>query len=543
VPEVEATMSPETSSGDLTEFTGQYDEGLQAPSSDCILPMICVQDRYLQDITEETLDVILLQNNPPTIFQRTGSLCRLKRVDDSKVAIEVINTDMMVGKMARSARFVTKREDPAKPPHDVARDILSLPEWEFPNLLGVVSVPVLRKDGSVLVTPGYDEASGLFYSPAVGLYVPEIKAEPTQNDAIHAAQFLLNEVLGDFPYVDQASRANALAALLTPIVRPAIDGCTPLFLFDKPAPGSGASLQAEIIASIVTGEAAKFKKQSSNDEEMRKQITTWLLPGPHMIIIDNVDTRICASSLSSALTCRFWDDRILGHSRQVSLPNLACWYATGNNIQLGGDIPRRSCLSRIDAKMAKPWERDSNRFRHPNIIKWIRDNRGEILANALTLPRAWFVAGKPRGSAKPLGSFENWTEILSGILEFAGVTGLLENAADLMERDSGADEWDAFLLWWEKIFGPKPILMKDLLVELWKDKALAEVMPEEVADGLRAAKTLGAGIKVGKALAKKVGVANASGLKLIRKKDTHKYQNTWAVERPECAGSEQAMSR
>jgi hypothetical protein len=90
VPEVEATMSPETSSGDQTEFTGQYDGGLQAPSSDCTLPMICVENRYLQDLTEETLAAIQMLNNPPSVFQRTGSLCRLKKVDETKAAIEVI---------------------------------------------------------------------------------------------------------------------------------------------------------------------------------------------------------------------------------------------------------------------------------------------------------------------------------------------------------------------------------------------------------------------------------------------------------------------
>jgi hypothetical protein len=92
---------------------------------------------------------------------------------------------------------------------------------------------------------------------------------------------------------------------------------------------------------------------------------------------------------------------------QASLPNLASWYATGNNIQLNGDMPRRSCLIRIDAKVSDPWNRDAAGFRHPNIIRWVRDNRGEIIAQAMTLARAWFVAGKPSGSTKPLGSFEN----------------------------------------------------------------------------------------------------------------------------------------
>ena len=471
------------------------------------------------------------QNDPPSVFQRNGSLARLKNVTESRIEIELINKDMLIGKMARSAYFVTDKDVPVSPPKGAASDILSLPGWDLPILSGVVSTPVLRKDGTVLTSPGYDEASGLFYRPSPDLYVPEIREEPTRSDAVRAAQYLLTEVLGDFPYVDQASRANALASLMTPLVRPVIDGCTPLFLFDKPTPGSGASLQVEIMSNIVTGRAANFVRQSDSDEEMRKQITAWLRPGPQIIAIDNIDTEIHSASLSSVLTSTTWDDRILRTSKVASLPNLASWYGTGNNIQLNGDIPRRACLIRIDAKVDKPWERDASQFRHPDIIEWVRNNRGEILANALTLARAWYVAGKPKGSTKPLGSFESWTKILSGMLEYAGITGLLENAADLAERDAGSDEWTFFLAKWHDIFGPKPILMKELLNELWRDEDLAEVMPEKVAEALRGAKTRGAGIGVGKALARKTGVTYSNGLKLIRGEDAHKGQKTWAVDK------------
>jgi hypothetical protein len=512
--ETETIKSSESGTQQLPETAASWDD--ESPGECIVLPKIRTVKRYLHEVTADSLDAIMLQNDPPSVFQRNGSLVRLKKVDDHKTAIEVFDKDMIGGLMARSALFVNDKEIPVFPPMQVASDILSLHRWEFPILSGVVSTPVLRKDGTVLVRPGYDEASGLFYHPSSGLYVPDIKEQPTKEDAIQAAQFLLTEVLGDFPYVDQASKANALAALMTPLVRPVIESCTPLFLFDKPTPGSGASLQTEIIANIVTGLSANFKKQPNNEEEMRKQITAWLLPGPQLIIIDNIDTSIRSANLSSALTGPVWDDRILGHSKNVSLPNLASWYATGNNIQLNGDIPRRACLIRIDAKVSKPWERDTSQFRHPDIIKWVRGNRGEILANVLTMARAWYVAGKPDGSAKPLGSFESWTKILSGMLEYAGVTGLLENAAKLAERDAGSDEWNFFLAKWHEIFGPKPILMRDLLNELWKDEDLADVMPEEVAEALKGAKTKGAGIKVGKALARKTEVTYSNGKRLIK---------------------------
>jgi hypothetical protein len=226
-------------------------------------PAICVDQRYLSEIADDGVDALLLQNTPPSVFKRNGTLCRLKVVTPSQVAIDVVDLHVMVGLMERSAFYVDAKDNPVFPPTRVARDILAMPDWPFPSLSGIVSTPVLRQDGTILTQPGYDQESGLFYTPASDLVVPELPENPTREDAIQAAEFLLTEVLGDFPYVDRASRANALAAMLTPIVRPVIDGSTPLFVLDKPAPGSGATLQAEVIAHIVTGEPARLKKQSS----------------------------------------------------------------------------------------------------------------------------------------------------------------------------------------------------------------------------------------------------------------------------------------
>jgi len=49
--------------------------------------------------------------------------------------------------------------------------------------------------------------------------------------------WLFNELLGDFPFVDEASRAHTLALMLEPFVRPLIKGPTPLYLIDAPTRG------------------------------------------------------------------------------------------------------------------------------------------------------------------------------------------------------------------------------------------------------------------------------------------------------------------
>ena len=58
-------------------------------------------------------------------------------------------------------------------------------------------------------------------------------------DRGRAACDALRDPIGDFPFVDDASRANSLALMLTPILRQAIPGPVPLALIDKPKRGTG----------------------------------------------------------------------------------------------------------------------------------------------------------------------------------------------------------------------------------------------------------------------------------------------------------------
>ena len=150
------------------------------------------------------------------------------------------------GVLARVADYFiyTAKGDkiPKAPSMDVVKDILyAMSRWDgIKPLLITVDSPVLRADGSILAERGYDEASRLYYSTIapINLAIPEL----SQQAAEEAIQWLIDEVLVDFPFVDDASRANALAALITPTLRPTIDGCVPFYVVDKPTPGCGASL-------------------------------------------------------------------------------------------------------------------------------------------------------------------------------------------------------------------------------------------------------------------------------------------------------------
>jgi len=165
----------------------------------------------------------------------------------------------------------------------------------------------------------------------------------------------------------------------------------------------------------------------------------------------------------------------------IAAPQRATWVVTGNNIQLGGDIPRRCFWIRLDAKTSRPYLRDG--FKHPNLESYVKDNRGALLAALLTLARAWHCAGSPRAAVKPLGSFEQWTRIIGGVLEHAGVTGFLANANELYEQaDDDAAQWEVFLRACCEVFGDAAVTISDLAIRLASTAPLISALPDSLAE-------------------------------------------------------------
>jgi hypothetical protein len=211
------------------------------------------------------------------------------------------------------------------PPSGVSQVLLARNNWQLRPLRGITEIPILRPDGSILASPGYDGATALLYAPAPGLHVPTIPEVPTRHHVQEAIDYILNEVLIDFPFVDDgdgasASRANAVALLLTPIVRPLINDLAPVAVLDKPQQGTGAGLYTEVVSTIATGRPSSITSAPHTDDEWRKRITSLLLAGHSMIIIDNVEGPLHAPSLGAALTARVWSDRRMGQVRDGHAP-------------------------------------------------------------------------------------------------------------------------------------------------------------------------------------------------------------------------------
>jgi hypothetical protein len=226
------------------------------------------------------MDALRIFNNPPSLFVRTGKVVCVTEEESGRHIITDVSDRILRNRMTKSADFYEVGLDDIRncaPPMDVARDILAMPpiEWAFPPLQGIIESPALREDGTLITSPGYDAASRLYYAPDPTLILQVIPDRPT-TDHIEVAVALLLDIIEGFPFVDGASRANAIASMLTPVCRPAIKGPTPLALFDATTQGTGKTLLAEVVSLIVSGREGALFSAPREAEEWRKQLTSVL---------------------------------------------------------------------------------------------------------------------------------------------------------------------------------------------------------------------------------------------------------------------------
>ncbi|MFJ3856137.1 hypothetical protein ACIPRL_07920 [Streptomyces sp. NPDC090085] len=345
---------------------------------------------------------------------------------------------------------------PVLVPGTLCKTLLA-PGERLPELRGLVRWPVLRPDGTLLTEPGHDRTTGILYDPMTGL--PDVPAAPTPADVQAARDLITGDMLGGFPWVADSDRAQYVAALLSPIMRPYQPGPTPLFAITASAPGSGKSYLAEGVSSLYGGE---FMAPGMRTEELRKNITTMYKNASvgGAVVIDNVKEgdKLDSPVLAALLTSDTWSDRAIGTSTQIRVPNDRVWIATGNNVRTGGDMGRRTVWVRIDARCAKPEERAFAVDFHV----WLNENKPAVLGALLTLARGWVQAGAPRRDVR-LGGYSAWASMMAGLLDWAGIPGFNDDRDKTGENlDEQFEDWSVFLREWRDLYGNAPVKAQQL---------------------------------------------------------------------------------
>jgi hypothetical protein len=392
-------------------------------------------------IVDEVQTALLGLPDAPVLYQRARRLCViargvkppkwLHRPQDIPVSIEASSAHLweLAGQAAKWWKLDkrAKKYELALPPKWFVEALQGRDGWPFPVLEGIVCSPTLRPDGSLLGTPGYDPDTGLLLDTNSTTF-PRIPFCPTLDNARTAIGHLQQAFI-DFPFAESWHFSAALAAVLSLVCRYAIMGNVPLFAIRANTRGSGKSLLADVVSIIGTGRAAPRWPQVTEDEEERKRLLTVALAGYPAIHIDNVTKPLGSPALDLALTAPSFSDRILGKHDSREAPLSMVWLASGNNMQFKGDTARRIVPIDLDPQMERPEERTG--FQHNPLTPWVQQERPRLTVAALTIIKAFFEAGCPAQGVTPMGSFEQWSDLIRQALIWAGEADPNEGRKDI----------------------------------------------------------------------------------------------------------------
>ena len=364
------------------------------------------------------------------IYQRGGCLVQV----GEKNSIRLLPKSILGGRISKAVRLLKQHKGnlvPAHPTPWLINQIFDRGEWpsDFRVLNGVADAPVLRADGSIAQTPGYDARLGLEIRLSGDW--PTIPTHPTCDER-RAAMSVLRDVFSDFPFLDDAHRSSALAYVLTLVARHAIAGPVPLFLFDANTRGSGKSLLADVGGLIATGSVLHRTTWTDDENECRKKLTSIAIEARPVVLLDNITGKLGNGTLDAALTSVAWSDRILGENRSVNLPWSTVLVATGNNIRLAADTSRRVILSRLESAVERPEDRSD--FQHADLLGYVRENRKSLYVAALTILRGHYLAEAPV-PLTPFGSFECWSKVVRGAIVGLGLPDPLLTRKQLHDAD------------------------------------------------------------------------------------------------------------
>lgn len=431
--------------------------------------------------TDPNKSLILAKDGTLGFIRMSDSERELDEFTDQKitqVSFEPFDRESCAGKLNEVFNFkkYNKKGDPyllEQMPPNVAGQIIKTSNLSgVPTLNGVIEHPYYSKRWELINTPGWH--------PKTKLYLHESKTFDLVDISITEAYIALCKWIIDFPWKEVSDKMNAIAMLITTLIRPALpwgEMC-PVFVITANGQGAGKSTLAKTLTAGITGSDPGSTQMPANEEEVRKAIGSELYEGTEIIVWDNINDQevVASSSMASAVTEPKVRFRYLTRTKMIETDNNAIHILTGNNVTTNADLVDRSCFIRLDTE-TRVAERS---FQIDNFITYTLKNHQRIFSCANKIVDQWIKDGKNYGDKKHR-SFV-WAQIQSGILEtlknhldYSSITNqklwpLIEQIQefdgdnpfdeflnnDLEAKHRADPEFNDIVLFRQKIMDPKP---------------------------------------------------------------------------------------
>ena len=154
---------------------------------------------------------------------------------------------------------------PHHPQRTITNALLDNPPDDIPELDSVITHPFLNSDkgDQLIIKRGY-------YPFLERLYLETNLA--WQPMPVAAAVAALDDVFVDFPFASDADRTTLFAAIITQLYAGVSYAIAPMFMFDKPKSGTGATLLSQLVSLVTTGKLPKRITYSTDTLEFEKRL-------------------------------------------------------------------------------------------------------------------------------------------------------------------------------------------------------------------------------------------------------------------------------
>ena len=152
--------------------------------------------------------------------------------------------------------------------------------------------------------------------------------------------------------------------------------------------------------------------------------------------------------------------RILGVSKMVTVSTRTLFLSRGNNVGPVADMTRRTITLRLDPGCETPAPRT---FKRPDLLREVLAERGKFISAALTVIRAWVVAGCPATACKPIASYNRWSDWCRQPLLWLGMPAPANSIFEGMDEDPECDSLMRLLHAWHRAFHTQPTMVRDVV--------------------------------------------------------------------------------
>jgi hypothetical protein len=405
-----------------------------------------------------------------SIYTRSGELVEACVTPDGFQLVPLVKATLR-GVMERNATWIqmVKRTDKegnvsmveavANVNDRVVEGLLKAPRlWaQLRHVHNIHGLPVVRMDGS-LAAEGYDSVTKLLIRYD-GVKFGEIGTTRAQAEAALTA---LLDLFAEFPFESERDRSVAVCLCVMACVRRVLP-LAPGVLLDSPSSGIGKGLLINMASWIATGREVAPQPQPKDEDELTKFLFSALKEGTHHIAFDNVSGQFGGEAYDMLMTSGVFKGRVLGQSVVQAVPASALVTISGRNVAFRGDAAGRTLRCKLVTPLERPDE--GRTFKYQPLERHVLKHRGEIVAQVLTIVRAYLLAGRPC-EMRPLRMYYEWGAMAREPLVWLGMVDPVESITkQRVESDSDLAAYGELTHAMYEAFGDRAMTMAKLVRE------------------------------------------------------------------------------